>query len=227
MRELVGVLILLVVSVGFSTADDQAQQPSTTSHEGYTDCSLGTNHELIPVYLEPCQQPVGNLACGQKVLVLERYSPSWLKIQTPDGITRYIRSLSVSQAPDKFVAFDERSDIPKGDAADCSSPVYRVGAGVSAPHPVSTPNPEYTDEARKAGYEGSCQLQMIVGTDGKTHDIKVVRSVGHGLDEKAIEAVKQWKFTPAMKSGKPVAVQINVTVSFRLYGQPNSRKSSH
>ena len=103
MRELVRVLILLV-SVGFSTADGQAQQPSTTSHQGYMRCSLGTNQELIPVYLEPCQLPVSNLACGEKVTVLERHSPSWLKIQTPDGITRYMRSFTVSQAPDKFVA---------------------------------------------------------------------------------------------------------------------------
>lgn len=151
--------------------------------------------------------------------------PSWLKIQTPDGIARYIRSSSESQTSDKFVAFDEHSDIPRGDTLDCSSPVYRVGAGVSAPHPGCTPNPEHSVEARKAGYEGSSELQLIVGTDGKTHNIKVARSLGHGLDEKAIEAVEQWKFTPAMKAGKPVAVQITVAVSFRQYNQPNSKSN--
>lgn len=219
-------LALYLMSVGILVADVKAQQPPTATHEGFVDCSSGTNHELIPVYLEPCQQVVGNLVCGQKLIVLERDGSSWLKIQTPDGIARYIRSSSVSQTSDKFVAFDEHSDIPRGDTLDCSSPVYRVGAGVSAPHPVSTPNPEYSVEARKAGYEGSCELQLIVGTDGKTHNIKVARSLGHGLDEKAIEAVEQWKFTPAMKAGKPVAVQITVAVSFRLYNQPNS-KSNH
>ena len=230
MRELVRVLILLV-SVGFSTADGQAQQPSTTSHQGYMRCSLGTNQELIPVYLEPCQLPVSNLACGEKVTVLERHSPSWLKIQTPDGITRYMRSFTVSQAPDKFVAFDEGSDIPKSNAADCSSllssPVFRVGGGVSAPHPLSTPDPEYSDEAREAGYQGSCDLRVIVGTDGKIHDIKVVRSVGHGLDQKAMEAVEQWKFSPAMLTGRPVAVEISVTVNFRVKDGRNSGTSSH
>jgi len=93
----------------------------------------------------------------------------------------------------------------------------RVGNGVSAPRPISTPDPEYTDEARKAKYQGTCVLWMIVGPDGKPRDIKVARTLALGLDEKAIEAVKQWKFEPAMKDGQPVAVQINVEVSFRLY----------
>jgi periplasmic protein TonB len=95
--------------------------------------------------------------------------------------------------------------------------VFKVGGGVSAPRPVFTPDPEYSEEARKAKYQGTCVLWLIVGPDGKPRDIKVARTLGLGLDEKAIEAVKQWKFDPAMKDGKPVAVQINVEVSFRLY----------
>jgi protein TonB len=95
--------------------------------------------------------------------------------------------------------------------------VFRVGGGVSAPRALFTPDPEYSEEARKAKYQGTCVLWLIVGADGRPRDIKVARTLGLGLDEKAIEAVKQWKFEPAMKDGKPVAVQINVEVSFRLY----------
>jgi len=94
---------------------------------------------------------------------------------------------------------------------------FRVGGGVSAPRPISTPDPEYSEEARKAKYQGTCVLWLIVGPDGRPRDMRVARSLGLGLDEKAIEAVKNWKFEPAMKDGKPVAVQINVEVSFRLY----------
>ncbi len=95
--------------------------------------------------------------------------------------------------------------------------VFRVGGGVSAPRALDTPDPEYSEEARKAKYQGTCVLWLIVGPDGKPRDIKVARTLGMGLDQKAIEAVRNWKFEPAMKDGKPVAVQINVEVNFRLY----------
>jgi protein TonB len=95
--------------------------------------------------------------------------------------------------------------------------VFRVGGGVSAPRALDTPDPEYSEEARKAKYQGTCVLWLVVGPDGTPRDVKVARSLGMGLDQKAIEAVKKWKFEPALKDGKPVAVQINVEVNFRLY----------
>ncbi len=95
--------------------------------------------------------------------------------------------------------------------------VFRVGGGVTAPRALDTPDPEYSEEARKAKYQGTVVLWLIVGPDGKPHDIKVARALGMGLDQKAIEAVRNWKFEPAKKDGKPVAVQINVEVNFRLY----------
>lgn len=94
---------------------------------------------------------------------------------------------------------------------------YRVGGGVSPPHVIYNPDPEFSEEARKAKYQGTVVLWAIVGIDGRTHDIRVYRSLGMGLDEKAIEAVRQWRFEPGQKDGKPVAVQIGVEVNFRLY----------
>jgi protein TonB len=95
--------------------------------------------------------------------------------------------------------------------------VFKVGGGVSAPRALFTPDPEYSEEARKAKYQGTCILWLVVGPDGRPRDVKVARSLGMGLDQKAVEAVRNWKFEPAMKDGKPVAVQINVEVNFRLY----------
>jgi TonB family protein len=66
-------------------------------------------------------------------------------------------------------------------------------------------------------YQGTVVLWVIVGTDGRTHEIRVQRSLGMGLDEKAIDAVRVWRFEPARKNGQPVAVQVNVEVNFRLY----------
>ena len=107
--------------------------------------------------------------------------------------------------------------VGEGRGGGVGGGVFRVGGGVSAPRVIYQPDPEYSEEARKAKYQGTCVLWLVVGPDGKPRDIRVARSLGLGLDEKAIEAVKTWKFEPAMKDGKPVAVQINVEVSFRLY----------
>lgn len=95
--------------------------------------------------------------------------------------------------------------------------VFKVGGGISAPQPVSTPDPEYTEEARNAKTQGTCVLSMIVDEQGHPRDLRVVRGLGFGLDARAIEAVKQWVFQPAMKDGRPVSVQISVQVGFRLY----------
>jgi len=94
---------------------------------------------------------------------------------------------------------------------------FHVGGGVSAPKAIYAPDPEYSEEARKVKHMGTVVLWLIVGPDGKPRDIRVARTLGLGLDEKAMEAVKNWRFEPAYKDGKPVAVQINVEVNFHLY----------
>ncbi|HEX6505088.1 MAG TPA: energy transducer TonB [Terriglobales bacterium] len=102
------------------------------------------------------------------------------------------------------------ADTPQG------VPPYHVRSRIKAPRAIYSPDPEYSKAARKAHYQGTVVLWMVVAADGRPHDIKVARSVGMGLDEKAIEAVKKWRFKPATIDGKPVAVQINVEVDFRL-----------
>jgi TonB family protein len=95
--------------------------------------------------------------------------------------------------------------------------VFHVGGGVSAPRPIYSPDPEYSEEARKAKYQGVVVLAVVVGPDGRPRDIHVARSVGLGLDEKAIEAVKTWRFEPAKKDNQAVSVAVNIEVSFNLY----------
>ena len=99
-------------------------------------------------------------------------------------------------------------------------PVYRVGGDVVAPRAILSPEPEYSEEARQGQLQGTCLLWMVVGTDGKTHDVRIVRSLGMGLDERSVEAILTWRFDPATKNGQTVAVQIKVETSFRLYSSP-------
>jgi TonB family protein len=94
--------------------------------------------------------------------------------------------------------------------------VYRIGGGVSDPVPIFKPEPEYSEEARKAKFQGSVLLSIVIDENGKTRDVRVLRPLGLGLDEKAIEAVLKWRFRPSQKDGRPVAVTANVEVNFRL-----------
>jgi len=94
--------------------------------------------------------------------------------------------------------------------------VSRVGNGVSAPVLLSKVEPQYAEEARAAKYQGTVVVYVEVGTDGYAHNMKVVRGLGLGLDEKAIEAVSLWKFKPGAKEGQPVTVAATIEVNFRL-----------
>jgi periplasmic protein TonB len=93
---------------------------------------------------------------------------------------------------------------------------YRIGGGVSAPTVLSKVEPEYSEEARKAKWQGTVVLSLVVDDQGRPQALKVVRSLGLGLDQKAIEAVEKWRFKPGMKDGKPVPVMATIEVNFRL-----------
>jgi TonB family protein len=92
-----------------------------------------------------------------------------------------------------------------------------VGGGVSAPVVVHSVDPEFTAEARTANFQGSVSIQLIVDSQGNPQNVRVVRHLGMGLDEKAIEAVRQYRFKPAMYEGHPVAVQLVIDVDFHLH----------
>jgi periplasmic protein TonB len=96
--------------------------------------------------------------------------------------------------------------------------VYKVGElGVQAPVPKFTPDPDYSEEARKTKTQGTVTLYAIIGTDGRPRNLKVLRSLGMGLDEKALEKVRTWMFLPGKKDGQPVAVAMSIEVDFHLY----------
>ncbi|MBI2816586.1 MAG: TonB family protein [Acidobacteria bacterium] len=106
--------------------------------------------------------------------------------------------------------------VGPGEGGGIGGGVFRVGGGVSAPQLVSKIDPEYSEQARKAKYQGVVVLNLVVKSDGSVRDVKVVQSLGLGLDEKAVEAVRQWRFRPGLRNGQPVDVLATVEVTFRL-----------
>src|SRR5580658_978986 len=105
-----------------------------------------------------------------------------------------------------------------GTGGNAGGGVYQIGGGVSAPVAIFTPEAEFSDEARRAKYQGVCLISLIVDAQGNPQDPRVIRALGMGLDEKALEAVRKYKFKPALKDGRTaVPVRITIEVNFRLY----------
>ncbi|HUI77789.1 MAG TPA: TonB family protein [Bryobacteraceae bacterium] len=116
----------------------------------------------------------------------------------------------------------QQSDAPPAAPQSNSDRVFRVGGGVSAPKLLSKIEPNYTDEAQRLHLEGQVVLVVEIDPNGHAVHPRVVSSLGHGLDENAIEAVDKWKFQPGYKDGKPVTVAATIQVNFRLADNPRS-----
>jgi TonB family protein len=111
-------------------------------------------------------------------------------------------------------ASDKASAVRQKQAASASA--ARVGGPVSSPHQVSRKEPAYSEEARKRRIQGSITLSLVVDESGNPRDVAVLLPLGAGLDQSAVDAVRQWRFQPGEKNGHPVAVQATVEVTFRL-----------
>jgi protein TonB len=109
------------------------------------------------------------------------------------------------------------SGIGPGSGGNIGGGPRRIGGGVSAPVLIFQVEPEFSEEARKAKVAGNVLVNLWVDTNGNPSHVRVIRGVGMGLDEKAVEAVRQYKFKPAMENGKPVLVELNVEVNFQIF----------
>lgn len=115
---------------------------------------------------------------------------------------------------------------PPADAAatpapdSTTAPLRRIGGGVSSPNLLHYVPPQFSEQARAAKFGGVVMVTLIVDAHGMPQDVHVLRGVGMGLDEKAVEAVKQYTFRPAMENAKPVAVRLNVQVNFQILDPP-------
>ena len=117
--------------------------------------------------------------------------------------------------PEPDLVFDIPEGPPPGPPAEPEGPI-QVGGDVIAPVKTVNPQPQYTEIARKARVQGVVIVQAIIDKQGNVTDVKLLKGLGMGLDQAAMEAMKKWKFEPATLNGKPVSVYYNLTVNFRL-----------
>jgi len=138
-----------------------------------------------------------------------------------DPLSQILGSSSGSGGPSGIgnghgTGIGNKSGSSAGDGGSGIGAVYPPGNGVTLPVLIHRVEPEFSEEARKAKYSGTVLIRADIDSSGHARNLRLTRSVGMGLDEKAIEAVAQWLFKPGTKSGKPVAVSAVIEVSFRL-----------
>lgn len=150
----------------------------------------------------------------QKVQVRARKVP--IPDPTPDE-PEPIRVVQEVEQPDLDIPADDTVyGIPEGPpAVDDNTPIV-VGGDVKAPEKIFQTNPQYTEIARKARIQGVVIVQAIIDKEGNVTNVKVLKGLPMGLEEAAVDAIKQWKFKPATLNGRPVTVYYNLTVNFKL-----------
>jgi protein TonB len=111
------------------------------------------------------------------------------------------------------------SVVMAGAALAQTGPVYKIGEGITAPRLMKEVKPHYTEGAMRRKVEGIVETNSVVLADGTVGDVTITRSLDDELDLEAIKAVKQWQFKPGTKDGKPVAVAVNIELTFTLKGR--------
>jgi len=108
------------------------------------------------------------------------------------------------------------SGIGPGSGGGTGGGPYRPGSGIVAPGLLHEVKPDYTEAARRRGIEGDVVLEIVVRSDGGVGTVRILQGLDPGLDQRAIEAVRQWRFSPARRLGSPVDVIVEVAVEFKL-----------
>jgi TonB family protein len=148
---------------------------------------------------------------AQAATIMEMYALFLTRNNRPDEA----KSIK-AEADDLRKALGKVVPVVAGPPARASAETFQVGGGVTAPKLVQKVEPDYTEDARAAKYQGTVVLYVEIGPDGGARNMRVLRSLGLGLDQKAIDAVSQWQFQPGMRNGVPVTVQATIEVNFRL-----------
>jgi periplasmic protein TonB len=127
-----------------------------------------------------------------------------------------LKGISLGNGNGTGIGSGDGSGIGPGSGGNEGGGVYHIGGNVSMPVVLYKPEPEFSEEARKAKFSGNVTVYCYIELDGTPSHVRVVRGVGMGLDEKAVEAVRKYKFKPGVKDGKPVRTDLYVDVDFTI-----------
>lgn len=186
--------------------------------KGPTPVSNGSPPKFSPVQITPPKAPVidAKLAVAPTIDVDPK-----LKMQTN------LPNIGMANSPNVGVSMGNGNGsglgsgngngLGPGSGGNTGGGIRQVGGGVSAPTLVFKVEAEFSEEARKAKVSGNVVVGLVVDEKGNATRVHVVRGLGMGLDEKAVEAVRQFRFKPAMENGKPVRVEVNVEVNFQIF----------
>lgn len=171
--------------------------------------------QIVPPKAPPTIPP--KLAVEPSVVVQPDLKMADNKMPDMGSPTSNLKGFSMGNGSGGGLGSGNGNGIGPGSGGNTGGGVYHVGGGVAAPKLIYQVDPEFSEEARKAKFSGNVEVYLIVDEQGNPTHIRIARGVGMGLDEKAIDAVRQYKFKPATQNGKPVKVDIYVDVNFQIF----------
>jgi protein TonB len=187
--------------------------------KGPTPVSKGNPPVFKPETLNPPKAPVENAKLTPPVTVDVDPNIKMAKTNVPNfGMPNSpLVGTSMGNGNGSGLGSGNGNGLGPGSGGNMGGGIRRIGGGVSAPVVLFAPEPEFSEEARKAKVAGNVLVYLQVDASGHPTHVHVLRGIGLGLDEKAMEAVRQYKFKPAMENGHPVAVEMNVEVNFQIF----------
>lgn len=187
--------------------------------KGPTPVTKGTppkfaEHQIVPPKAPPLQQPKINI---QPTIEVQKDVHMASSIPQLGVANSPLVGMSMGNGSGTGLGSGNGSGLGPGSGGNTGGGPRHVGGGVSPPQVIYSVEPEFSEEARKAKVAGNVLVGLWIDQNGIPSHVHVVRGIGMGLDQKAVEAVKQWRFKPAMENGKPVLVELNIEVNFQIF----------
>jgi protein TonB len=170
--------------------------------------------QIVPPKAPPTQAP--RLAITPTVVVQKDLNLANNDMPNLGLPSSSLKGVSLGNGTGSGIGSGNGSGIGPGSGGNEGGGIFHIGGGVSMPVVIYQPEPEFSEEARKAKFSGNVLVYLVIEPDGTPSHVRVARGVGMGLDQKAVEAVRKYRFKPAMKDGKPVRADLYVEVNFQI-----------